>query len=258
MKHFFTPNAVISKAAMKQLVAFEVVVFVAIWAFSPSPMLPRPGEVLSAFTDLWEQGLGAELITSFYLNVQAILWATVISLLLSYATVLPVFRPIVDFIGKLRFLSLVGLTFIFTLMATSGHELKLSLLVFSVTVFFVTSMSDVMKSIPKEQYYLARTLHMSEWRVVWEVVILGQFDKVFDVIRGNAAMSWMMLSMVEGIVRSEGGVGTVLMDQNHHFRLPAVFAIQIAILLLGIAQDVAIGAAKRFACPYAFMTVEAR
>ncbi len=99
---------------------------------------------------------------------------------------------------------------------------------------------------------------MSEWRVVWEVIILGQFDKVFDVIRGNAAMSWMMLSMVEGIVRSEGGVGTVLMDQNHHFRLAAVFAIQITILLLGIGQDYAIGALKKLICPYAFLTVEAK
>lgn len=258
MKHFFTPNAVISKSSIRNLIIVEVIVALAIWVFSPSSMLPKPGEVLSAFSDLWEQGLGAELITSFYLNVQAVAWATVISLLLSYATVLPVFRPIVDFIGKLRFLSLVGLTFIFTLMATSGHELKLSLLVFSVTVFFVTSMSDVLKSIPKEQYDLARTLHMSEWRVVWEVIILGQFDKVFDVIRGNAAMSWMMLSMVEGVVRSEGGVGTVLMDQNHHFRLAAVFAIQIAILILGIVQDVAIGAIKRFVCPYAFLTVVVR
>jgi NitT/TauT family transport system permease protein len=143
-------------------------------------------------------------------------------------------------------------------MTTGGHELKLSLLTFSVTVFFVTSMEDVLKTIPKEIYDLARVLHMSRWRVVWEVVILGQFDKVFDVIRQNAAMSFMMLTMVEGIVRSEGGIGTVLLDQNHHFRLSAVFAIQITILVCGILQDITIGGIKKFFCPYAFLTVEAQ
>jgi NitT/TauT family transport system permease protein len=258
VKHFFTPNAILDKKSVQILVWGQIILAILIWTFSPSPLLPKPGEVLSAFTDLWEQGLGAELITSFVLNVEAVVLATLISLLLAYATVMPFFRPIVALFSKLRFLSLVGLTFVFTLIATSGHELKLSLLVFSVSVFFLTSMSDVLMTIPKEQFDLARTLHMNEWRVTWEVVILGQFDKVFDVIRGNAAMSWMMLSMVEGIVRSEGGVGTVLMDQNHHFRLAAVFAIQITILLLGIAQDIAIGMMKRFSCPYAFLTVEAR
>lgn len=256
MKEIFTPNAILDKTTMKVLILAEIIIALLLWLFSSSPLLPKPGEVFASFGDLWEQGLGAELITSLVLNLQAIFVATVISLLLSYATVLPVFRPIVRFIGKLRFLSLVGLTFVFTLMTSGGHELKLSILTFSVTVFFVTSMEDVLKTIPKEIYDLARVLHMSRWRVVWEVVVLGQFDKVFDVIRQNAAMSWMMISLVEGIVRSEGGVGTVLMDQNHHFRLSAVFAIQLTILALGIAQDYAFGFAKQFFCPYAFLTVE--
>jgi NitT/TauT family transport system permease protein len=240
----FSPNAVLNKNAMRVLIATQVAIVLLLWIFSPFVLLPKPGEVLSAFGDLWEQGLGAELITSFYLNLEAIAWATVVSLLLAYATVMPFFRPIVALLSKLRFLSLVGLTFFFTLMAKSGHELKLSLLVFSVSVFFVTGMADVINGIPKEMFDLARTLRMGEWRVVWEVIVLGQIDKVFDVLRQNAAIGWMMLTMVEGIVRSEGGVGTVLLDQNHHFRLAAVFAIQLTILMLGLFQDYGIGLAK--------------
>jgi NitT/TauT family transport system permease protein len=134
--------------------------------------------------------------------------------------------------------------------------LKLSLLVFSVSVFFVTGMADVIESIPKEKFDLARTLRMGEWRVVWEVIVLGQVDKAFDVLRQNAAIGWMMLTMVEGIVRSEGGVGTILLDQNHHFRLAAVFAIQLTILLLGLMQDYGIGLTKNMLCPYAALTLE--
>ncbi|MGA2886868.1 MAG: nitrate ABC transporter permease [Terracidiphilus sp.] len=252
----FSPNSVLSKRAVKALVAAQIAVVALLWAFSPFVLLPKPGEVLNALGDLWEQGLGAELVTSFYLNIQAIAVATVISLLLAYATVMPFFRPVVALLSKLRFLSLVGLTFFFTVMTRSGHELKLSLLVFSVSVFFVTGMADVINCIPKDMFDLARTLRMGEWRVVWEVIVLGQIDKVFDVLRQNAAIGWMMLTMVEGIVRSEGGVGTILLDQNHHFRLAAVFAIQLTILMLGLIQDYSIGLFKNLFCPYASLTLE--
>lgn len=256
--HTFAPNKIISKTTAQMLIVVQVCALCLLWIFSPFVFLPTPVEVATAFVSLWTEGLGGELITSFTLNVEAILLATVWSLLLSYATVIPFFRPVVAVISKLRFLSLVGLTFFFTLMASSGHELKLYLLVFSVSVFFVTGMADVINSIPREKYDLARTLRMGEWRVVWEVIILGQFDKVWDVLRQNAAIGWMMLTMVEGMSRSEGGIGALLLNQNKHFHLAAVFAIQITILLLGLGQDYALGAMKKLLCPYADLTTARR
>ena len=224
--------------------------------FRSTVFLPKPGEVFHAFTEMWFEGLGSELITSFYLNLEAIALSTLLSLLLAYLTVIPFFRPFVALLSKLRFLSMVGLTFFFTLMATSGHELKLLLLVFSVSVFFVTGMAEVVASIPKEKFDLARTLRMGEWRVVYEVIVLGQADKAFEVLRQNAAMGWMMLTMVEGISRSEGGVGAMLLNQNKHFHLSAVFAIQLTILLLGLGQDYAIGLMRKIFCPYADLILE--
>lgn len=251
-----SPNKTVSKSTIRVLIAGQITAFLVLWFFSPFALLPKPGEVWSSLGDLWSQGLAGELVTSFTLNVQTILWASVISLLLAYSTVMPFFRPVVAFISKLRFLPLVGLTFFFTLASSSGHELKLSLLVFSVMVFFVTSMADVLDSIPKEMFDLARTLKMSEWRVVWEVIILGQADKAFDCLRQNAAIGWMMLTMVESTVKSEGGIGSMLMDQNHHFHLSAVFAIMLTILALGLLQDYAIAGIKGICCPYAKLTLE--
>src|SRR5216683_7289407 len=253
-----SPNRVISKQTVRWLVGFQLVMLFFIWVFSPTVFLPKPREVLNALSEMWMEGLGGELITSFYLNLQAIAFATVLSLGMAYLTVIPFFRPIVTLLSKLRFLSMVGLTFFFTLMATTGHELKLFLLVFSVSVFFVTGMAEVVASIPKEKFDLARTLRMGEWRVVYEVIVLGQADKAFEVLRQNAAMGWMMLTMVEGISRSEGGVGAMLLNQNKHFRLEAVFAIQIAILLIGLCQDYALGLAKKFLFPYADLQLEKR
>lgn len=254
--NILAPNRVISKQTLRWIIGFQLLLLFFIWIFSPTVFLPKPKEVFRALSEMWMEGLGGELITSFLLNLQAIALSTVLSLLLAYLTVIPFFRPMVALLSKLRFLSMVGLTFFFTLMARTGHELKLYLLVFSVSVFFVTGMAEVVAAIPKEKFDLARTLRMGEWRVVYEVVVLGQADKAFEVLRQNAAMGWMMLTMVEGISRSEGGVGAMLLNQNKHFHLSAVFAIQLTILLLGLGQDYALGILRTVFCPYASLTLE--
>jgi NitT/TauT family transport system permease protein len=59
-------------------------------------------------------------------------------------------------------------------------------------------------------------------------------------------------------VRSEGGVGAMLLGESKHFLLPEVFAIQVVILFVGLCQDYLIGAARRLACPYADITLERR
>jgi len=255
----FSPNRIISRGALRFIIGFQIVVLLLVWATSTYVFLPKPLDVWRAFVDLWNnEGLGQELIVSFLLNVQAMAWATVISLGLAYLTVVPVFQPIAHAVSKGRFLGMVGLTFFFTIIFASGHRLKVSLLVFGVAVFFVTSMIDVVTQVPKEKFDLARTLRMGEWRVVWEVIVLGRADAAFDAMRQNAAMGWMMLTMVEGISRSEGGIGALLLNQNKHFRLEAVFAIQIAILLIGLFQDYALGLAKKFLFPYADLQLEKR
>ncbi|RYF54482.1 MAG: ABC transporter permease subunit, partial [Cytophagaceae bacterium] len=144
------------------------------------------------------------------------------------------------------------------LITHSGHSLKVWLLVFGITVFFVTSMVGVVQTVSRNELNHARTLRMSEWQVVWEVIILGRIEMVFDVIRQNFAIAWALLTLVEGISRSEGGVGTLLLNQNKHFHLDAVFAIQLAILLVGIALDYGIGFLKRLFCPYASLTLDQR
>ncbi len=253
----FLPNRAVSRGTMRLIVLVEAAIALLIWIRSPFKVLPLPGEVLTALRSLWfTQGLGPELWTSFLLNVRALAWSSVLSLGLAYLTVIPVFRPLAAAVSKGRFLSLTGFTFVFMLIFPGGDALKTSLLVFAVTVFYVTSMAAVIAAIPKSNFDYARTLRMSEWQVVWEVVILGTAEKAFEVLRQNAAIGWMMLTMVEGISRSEGGVGAMLLNQSKHFLLAEVFAIQIVILIVGLLQDYAIGAARRLVCPYADLTLE--
>jgi NitT/TauT family transport system permease protein len=75
-------------------------------------------------------------------------------------------------------------------------------------------------------------------------------------MRQNAAIGWLMLTMVEGISRAEGGLGAMLLNTQKYFRMDAIYAIQIVILLVALFQDYVIGVIRRLLCPYADLTLE--
>lgn len=253
----FSPNRDVSPMTGRAILVAWAVIGLAVWTLWPAAVVPKPHEVLAAFGPLWEHGLAEDLLASLSLNFEALLYSTVLSLAFAYATVVPAARPVAVFVTKMRFLGLTGLTFVFGLVLT-GHSLKVGLLVLGLTVFFTTTMVDIVASIPKSQYEHARTLGMSEWRVVLEVVVLGTLDKALEAMRQNAAIGWVMLTMVEGLVRSGGGLGAMLLTENKHFKLDAVFALQITILVIGLGLDYALALVRRLLCPYADLGVARR
>src|SRR5262249_27671552 len=127
---------------------------------------------------------------------------------------------------------------------------------FCMLPFFVTSMVSVMTSIPREEWDYARVMRMTGWRAVWEVAVLGRADQALEVLRQNAAMGWMALTMVEGLSRSEGGIGVLMLNQNKHFNMAAVFALQATIFGIGVAQDNLLIWVRRKLCPYASLSLE--
>ena len=256
IKNIFRPNKTVSKPVILAIISVQIVLLLAAW-YSTNELIPKPHDILAAMRNLFKNGdLLSELVTSTALCIEAMGISIIISLIFSYLTVLPFFRPTAFIASKGRFLSLVGLSFVFTLIVSSGHNLKVWLMVFGISVFMITSLIAMIRSIPKGDFNHARTLRMSEWQTVWEVVILGRIDQVFEIIRQNFAIAWMMLTMVEGISRSEGGIGTMLLNQNKHLHLDAVFAIQLVILIVGIFMDYLIGVFKNIFCPYASLTLE--
>ena len=245
------PNQWVSRQTYLAIAAAWAVVVLLLWIFGAG-FFPTPGRVFEALGLLVSQGgLLGELLTSLTLFAEALLIAALLSMGLAYLSVVPALRPIINALTKARFLSLVGLTFVFTMLVGGGHPLKLALLVFGISAFLLTSMMDVVGSVPTEKLDHARTLRMGDWRVVWEVVILGQMGLAFDALRQNAAIGWMMLTMVEGISRSEGGIGALLMDQNKHFHLAGIVAIQGVFLIAGFFQDAFLAWLKSVLVPFA-------
>lgn len=254
----FRPNGSVSGPLLKGLVAAEILLLLGGWWLAPT-VFPTPAEVAGAFQGLLtSQGLIPNLWASFTLFLEALAITTVLSLLVAYAAVLPAARPLIAFVSALRFTSMAGFVFVFTMLTPGAHALKVALLVFGMSVFFIPAMVDVVLQVPRATLDHARTLRMGEWRVVWEVIVRGNLDKALDILRNNAAMGWLMLTMVEGLVRSEGGIGALLLAQNKHFQLGAVFAIQFVVLAIGLGQDALLGWLKAILAPHAALSVEKR
>jgi len=251
LARIFLPNRAVDRPTMLALVALWALGAFVVWLASPWETLPRPGEVWTAFGALWwKGGMGPELFTTLKLITHALVLTIAISMALSYLTVIAFFRPLVAAISKLRFLGLTGLVFPLTLLTGGGYALKVVLLTFGMTTFFVTAMAQVVMEIPREQFDYLRVLGASEVRILWEVVVRGTIDKAFDITRQNLAMGWAMITMVEGISRAEGGIGAMILNQNKHFHLAEVYAILFAILGFGLLLDYLMGLFVRLVCPY--------
>ncbi|MFO0722510.1 MAG: nitrate ABC transporter permease [Myxococcota bacterium] len=248
----FWPNRSVDARMALGIVAFWVGAALLLWVTSPFESLPGPAEVWVALGNLWwTMGMGPELFTTMKLIGTALLLTVLISMTLSYATVMAFFRPLVVGLSKLRFLGLTGLVFPFTLLTGGGYSLKVALLTFGMASFFITSMAQIIIEIPREQFDHMRVLGASETRIVYEVVIRGTLDRALDVLRQNVAIGWSMITMVEGISRAEGGLGALILNENKHFRLGEVYAMLIVILLLGLLMDYLMGALTRLLCPHA-------
>jgi NitT/TauT family transport system permease protein len=251
LARIFLPNRAVDRPTMLALVGLWAAAAFVVWLASPWESLPGPGEVWRALGQLWwKGGMGPELFTTLKLIAHALVLTIAISMALSYLTVIAFFRPLVAAVSKLRFLGLTGLVFPLTLLTGGGYGLKVVLLTFGMTTFFVTAMAQVVMEIPRIQFDHLRVLGASEGRIIWEAVVRGTFDRALDITRQNLAMGWAMITMVEGISRAEGGIGALILNQNKHFHLAEVYAILIAILVLGLLLDYLMGLAVRLLCPY--------
>lgn len=248
------PLRPVGPVAQAILVLVTAAAFVAAWQAGVGA-LPRPLEVGRALARLWtERGLFDQLVASVATNLRAIAWSTALGLGLAYLTVLPIARPAVHAVTKLRFTGLVGWGFVLAIAARDGRELKLWMLVFGMTPFYLTAMVAVIAALPRERLDHARTLGLGSWRVVREVVVRGTAADALEALRQNAAMGWMMLTTVEGAVRADGGLGTMMLDESKHLDLAAVFALIAVVLVVGVIQDRLLVGLRRALCPYAELT----
>jgi ABC-type nitrate/sulfonate/bicarbonate transport system permease component len=236
---------------LQLLVATQAAAALALWALSGSRTLPSPAEVAAAWLDLVRhQGLLLELWASVKVSLLALTLSTLAAVTVVALSTAPLFMPLARLSAALRFLGFAGLTYVFMLLSGDAIVLRVAILAFGMFVFMVTALLADLAATSRDQIDHCRTLGMRHWRITGEVVVLGKAPVILDLMRQNAAVGWTLLTLVEGLTRSAGGIGALLLNQNRYFLLAGVFAIQATILAVGLAQDTLLSMLKDSTCPW--------
>jgi len=252
LKKLFIPFSYLTNSTKTILVIIHCAIAIILWqVFAVGGLIPTPGRILESLIKITSSGdFYDNLFSSLSLTLKGMGISILVALVICYLSLVPFFNPIAKFIIKCRYLTLTGLIFLFTLLTSNGHNLKLSLLIFGIVPFFVTSLLSIIDSINEQEYELCKTLRMNSWQTLLEVIIIGRLDQVIEVMRQNFAIAWMMITMVEGLNMSEGGLGTMLIKSNKYIDLGTIFAILIIIFGMGVCFDFLLAKIRTWFFPY--------
>lgn len=244
LKEIIQPFGKVNKTVSNLLIIGWSVLLLFIFQVFHSPIVPAPTKIFSALLTLVEnneQVLGnfwEDYFKSFAVTVQAMLYSIFITMFLVYLSRLPIFSVFAQLASKCRYLTLTGIITLFTFFTSDLDQLKMSILVFGIVPYFTTSFLNIVstKAVQQqlEKAYINRN---TKWQALYEVIIVGKFDELFEVMRQNFAISWMMITTVEAYDMSGGGIGVEIIKSNRHLDLATIFAILIIVLLTGILFD---------------------
>lgn len=252
----FKPNGTPHTKWMTLVLVGWISLVMIAWMFGPD-IVPGPAKVFKSAVDLYRtRNLFGELFTTWWVLGKAMLWTIGVSLAITYSSVIPYLRAPNILVTLLRFLGLTGLTyFIFRAFGVT-ESAKVFMLGFGMSTWFVTTMSKIVAEIKDDRYDHARSLGWSEWHVTSEVVVLGTAHQAFETMRQIFAMAFMMVTFVEGLVRSQGGIGVMMLNEDKHFVFEDMIAIITVLLIVALIQDSVLSLFGRQLFPYAFSATE--
>lgn len=235
----------------KNLSIITLTAFLALfWFTSEADYIPTPLEIVKSFPRLFEKDIVGSFIKSLGFCFKCMFNAAIISIIITYLSVLPIFRVAAEFTRKFRFLPSTGLSFLFMKVTNNISEQQTWMMTWGITTWLVYGMIGVALSITDKDIMYAKSIKLNRWQMMRELLIKGKVADLFMVIVGNFAISWMLLSYIENISKVNGGIGVILAESNKYFKFDEVYAIQILILITGILVDWGLRTLKDFLFPY--------
>ena len=249
--NLFKPFSQIGKNTKILVSVFSVVILLFAWNVVSGDLFPSPMDVFTKMIDFaGSDSFWRHAIVSIGLTCKSMFYAIIISMFLACLWTLEAFKPLIEIIRKFRYLTINGVIFLFTVMFHNGSDIKMALLLFGIVPFFLDSLIIMINAIPQEEHDLCTVIKYNKFRTLYELLLLGRLDQVLIVMKQNFAISWMMITCVEGVCTSEGGLGFLLTQSAKYIHLNEVFAVLLFILLIGIFIDWLIGKIRTWLFPY--------
>jgi NitT/TauT family transport system permease protein len=247
--------------ARSNLILIWLAAALLIWFLNPIKALPYPGEAFQAFGRMWNaegsQGLLYNVYVTLKLNIVGLIYSALISAVVSYLSVIPVFQPLNKMVQWLRYIPIVGFNLVFLTLFAIGWPMKVAMLTTGMSFFLVTSMTGVISGIPRMKYELAKVLGYNDWQVFHSVVVRPTLPSMIDMVAQNAAMGWVMITAIETYNRTEGGIGSQIYAYSSTNQLAEVYAYLLIIGLIAVTEDWIFTLLKRFLFPYSLIAERA-
>lgn len=209
-----------------------------IWILLPNSIFPPALEILQAIPKLFSKN---DLVNNFIISlsfcIKSMFYACCIAFAFMLIARIPLFQAFATFCRKFRFLPSVGLSFLFMRLTDNVSSQMTWMMIFGITTFLVDGAVGIALSVTKDDVNYAKSLRLSRWQVFRELIIYSKLPVFFSMAISNFAIAWMLLSSIENIAKSSGGIGVVLAESSKYFRLHEVYATQILILFTGISID---------------------
>lgn len=251
----FKLNGQINQQQRWIAIAIWTLLLVSLWNPLRPTMVPSLGELFSAYGPLFKSlDFTAHWFSTIKLTLKAIGLSVIFSVLISYLSVIPFFRPVAYVISKARFLSLMGFIVLFLSISHNAVTTRLYLLMFGIIPYLVTSMNSIILATDEKMFQYARTLNLSPWQTTFHVLIASKAGEIFEAVRQNLAIAFMMIVLVENKLREGGGIGVLLFDlKKYGHGFDKIFAVQLSVLLVGVCIDFVMHKINQVAFPYAFL-----
>ena len=152
-------------------------------------------------------------------------------------------------IGFLRYIPATALTGIFLLWLGIDEGPKVGLVVAGTLFYNIIMISDVARSVPREQINAAYTLGAGRVTVLRRVVLPYSYPGIVDVARVNLAAAWLML-MVGELQGGQAGLAIELTRSGRFRQVDRVWAILVVLGVIGLLSDVGLRALRRRTAPW--------
>jgi NitT/TauT family transport system permease protein len=248
--NLITPNGHVDQNIRLYLRLGWLVVAALLWTTLKPTIQPSLMEILTALPELFQHGLIEAVQSSLWTNIKALVLSTLIALPLAYCSRIPLVEPVARAVSQLRFLSPTIFFLLLLFWLRDANKVKVWMLVMAEVFFLATTMINAVQNIPQDSFDEARVLRMDAWTSMWYVTVRGTLDAALEAIRDNAAIGWSMLTMVESIVRSQGGVGIMILNQERGMHFEIIYGIALAVLVVGLTQDWLLRELRRQLCPH--------
>jgi NitT/TauT family transport system permease protein len=239
-KNLFYPFGTLDKKTKTFIFIVELALLFAWLEFFRNPLFPKPSEVVEQiFAYLQDVKFYDNLLATLGFLGTSLLYGITLTLIFSCLWTIQLFKPIVNFIIKCRYLPFSCVVFIFTASTDTVESLKTILLLFGLVPYLTTSFVAIITDVIDKGTELNKSYvnKRGKWETLWEVIVVGKSDQLFEVIRQNFAFGWTMLTAVEAKAIGSGGLGTMIIKSEHHVLLAEIFAVALIILSFGITCD---------------------